>query len=140
MVTVIGMWESEWMDWERTERRIWKQTIQAFEVDHWVMVPGETGKFTSPEMYDDMKTALAACPGKKTFLVAPKSYPDAKPLHLYKHPKDAIYVFGNSVEHLLGFVTDKDDIIGLHTPVPSGMFGHTVLCSVLYDRMIGRNQ
>ena len=50
------------MDPERTERRVWKQTIQAFAVDTWGMCDVHGGPFTSPIQYDDLDTMLAAHP------------------------------------------------------------------------------
>lgn len=136
MVTVLGMWECGWMDAERTERRIWKQTIQAFGVDSWGMCDVHGGPFTSPRQFADLGAMLAAHPGRKTFLIPPGRTDSAQSLELYAHPVNAIYVFGNSGESLVGHVTDSDDVVSICTPVEADMFGHAAVAVALYDRLV----
>lgn len=138
MITVLGMWEDAWMEAERTERRLWKQTIQAFEVDTWGMCPTHGGPFTSPIQYDDLASMLAAHSGPKTFLIPAGRVEDSQSLREYEHPEDAIYVFGNSPENLVGYVDEDDDVVTIDTPSSQVLFAPVVLSVVLYDRMAKR--
>lgn len=142
-VTVIGMWEANWMDAERSERRLWKQTIDAYDVDVWAMCPANQYVFTSPAQFPTMQAALDAHPGPKTFLIRPGILPSVVPpvipaieqgLPAYQHPADAIYCFGNSNEHLGNYVTISDHVVSINTPVNSAFFGCCALTAVLYDR------
>jgi hypothetical protein len=132
------MWESTWMDAERTERRLWKQTIQAFAVDRWGMCPAHGGPFTSPVQHDSLASMLAAHPGRKTFLIPPGRILRTAGLAEYEHPADAIYVFGRAGETLVQHVTDGDDVVTIFTPGSAVMFGHVALAAVLYDRLVKR--
>jgi tRNA(Leu) C34 or U34 (ribose-2'-O)-methylase TrmL len=116
---------------------MWSQTIDAFGVDRWCMVPHCGTTFSSIDQHQTIQEALAAYPGKKTFLITPKSAPDAIPLQDYAHPENAIYVFGNTADGLVKYVTDDDDVVAIFTPVTCSMFGHTVLPTVLFSRMWG---
>jgi len=138
MITVLGMWETTWMDAERTERRLWKQTIQAFAVDTWAMAPPQGGVFTSPVQYADLASMLAAHPGPKTFLLpsdtaaaASLTYVD---LHDYTHPADAIYVFGSARESLVAHVTEGDAVVSICSPGGAHLFSSSAMAIVLADR------
>ncbi len=135
-VTVLGMWESKWMEAERTERLLWKQTINAFAVSQWAMCNVHGGPFTSPSQYADLESMLAAHPEPKTFLIPPDRFEGSLSLANYVHPENAIYVFGNTNQSMTGHVTDDDDVVSICTPVFADMFGHAVLAVVLYDRMV----
>ena len=135
MITVLGLWELGWMEAERTERRIWKQTLQAFAVDNWGMCPPQGGVFSSPVQYADMTTMLAAHPGPKTFLVPRERVEGSTPLKDYVHPSDAIYVFGSSVENLVSHITEADDVVTIYTPALTDMFASSAMTAVLYDRL-----
>lgn len=134
MVTVIGLWEDVWLDTERSERRLWKQTIQAFKVDRWVMVPSNGKEFTSPTQYDTMQEALDAVEGKKIFLIPPERVGNSLDLVKYEHPEDATYVFGNVPENLVSYIRPEDDVVSIYTPAQTDMFGGVALAAVLYDR------
>lgn len=136
MVTVLGIWETVWMESERTERRIWKQTIQAFAVASWGMTPVNGGPFTSPKQEATLAELLAAHPGPKTFLVPTFRAAElsAENLSDYTHPKDAIYVFGSTAESMVRHIAPGDDIVTIQTPQHTDMFAPAVLAAVLYDR------
>lgn len=133
-VTVLGLWEHDWMDAERTERRLWKQTIQAFAVDQWCMAPVRGGPFTSPIQYTSTEEMLASHPGPKTFLIPSTTLKGASSLKNYEHPENAIYVFGNVPDNLVRYVTDADDVVNIETPVGAALFAVAAMSMVLYDR------
>lgn len=120
----------------RTERRLWKQTIQAFGVQSWSMTPERGGQFTSPTQYEDAAAMLAAYPGRKSFLIAPGRVDGAIDLADYVHPATAIYVFGNAGQSLAKFVTDDDDVVSITTPNDTDMFASAALAAVLYSRTV----
>jgi len=129
------------MEAERTERRLWKQTIQAYAVDQWAMCDVRGGPFTSPLQHADINALLAAYPGSKTLLIAPdtieaQGVAGSIDLKDYTHPADAIYVFGSSPESLVNHIGETDDVVTIRTPVSAAMFGHVALSAVLYDRMV----
>lgn len=126
------------MDADRTERRLWKQTCQAYSVDVWGMAPQQYGTFTSPVQYADLAAMLAAHPGPKTFLI-PENTAQANGLSYvnlpdYTHPADAIYVFGSSIERLVAHVTDQDAVVSICSPASAHLFASSALTAVLYDR------
>ncbi len=132
-VTVASLWDPKWMEAERTERRIWKQTIQAYDVDHWIMAPGRPGQFTSPQQFETVDEMMDFFRPPRTFLIAPKTM-KGKPLENYKHPEHAIYVLGNTADNMVRFIRPGDHVVSIYTPTESAMFGHAVLGTVLYDR------
>ena len=134
MLKVLGLWETGWMECERTERRLWKQTIQAYAVDFWGMSDVRGGPFTSPIQYASLAEMLAAHPGPKTFLIPPTSYEGGTSLASYTHPEDATYVFGSSPENLVSYVTEQDTVVSICTPVESVLFAAGALCAVMHDR------
>jgi hypothetical protein len=133
MVTIIGVWEPDWMDSERTERRLWKQTIQAYEVDKWIMAPATDKVFTSPIQYESIDQAIESIEGKKTFFVSPRTYKGVD-IKGYQHPENAIYVIGSAVEDLVRFVKDGDDIVSVYTDTQAALFGCCFLPIILHDR------
>ena len=135
MVTVIGLWEPVWMESDRTERRLWKQTVQAYDVDRWIMVPSSGTTFSSPIQYETFEEALEKTEGKKTFLICPRTYPGID-IREYEHPKNAIYVIGSTVDCLTRYAREEDDIVSAYTPQRAEMFGCCFLPLVLHDRMM----
>jgi tRNA(Leu) C34 or U34 (ribose-2'-O)-methylase TrmL len=133
VITVASLWEADWMDSERTERRIWGQTINAYNVDRWIMSPGQPGKFTSPEQFEHIDEMFEALEAPRTFLVAPGTR-NGIPLDAYTHPEDAIYVFGNAQNNLCKYIRPQDDVVTIYTPTQAAMFGHAVVGTVLFDR------
>lgn len=136
MVTVIGLWDDAWFESEKTERRIWRQTIEGFGVDEWIMVPDHKTAVDRPKQMDTIEEALAACPGKKTFLMLPTTVEGAD-LVTYQHQLDAIYVFGNTADSLLIHMRPEDEALSIYTSNPRGceMFAHATLAAVLFSRL-----
>lgn len=128
MLTVIGAWESDWME-NKLERRLWKQTIQAYNVDKWVMTP-QFGSFTSPIQYQTLEEAIDNSEGKRVFLVPF----DGEPLHEYSHPEDATYIFGNIPENLKQYMREGDDVVRIATPKSTDLFAAVALGIVLESR------
>ena len=136
MITVLGVWEPTWME-PRVERRVWKQTLDAFGVDRWAMIGADEVNWSIPTQFYAWEDALAAYSGKKTFLVAP-GRTDSIDVINYDHPDDAVYVFGNTPDNLVRYVSSDDDVVSIHTDTPATLFGHCTLPIILYDRMVKR--
>lgn len=128
MVTVIGMWEPGFREYEQIiEYRMWKQSIAAFDVDRWCMVGEGPDRVTSFESFDSMPEALATVTCPRFFLV-----PDAgQPLEKVYRPMDHVLVFGNAQESLTRYLGPTDVIAHIKTPKPVDMFAACVLPMVL---------
>jgi tRNA(Leu) C34 or U34 (ribose-2'-O)-methylase TrmL len=133
-ITILGVWEPTWME-PRVERRVWKQTLDSFKADKWAMTGLDSSSWSIPHYYPDMEEMLEAYPGKKTFLIAPDRT-ESLDLADYQHPEDAIYVFGNTPNSLVKYVSEDDDVVSIHTPHNATLFGHCTLPIVLYDRLL----
>jgi len=136
MITVVGVWEPNWMETVRTELRLWKQTIQAFEVDVWHMVSKGDVIYSNPIQFPTIGEALAATTGTRVFFIAPGRMPAERTVNWKDlvHPEDAVYVFGSSFENLVDVAGD-DIVCEIRTPGPATMFGPVVLGIILADRL-----
>lgn len=135
-VTVVGGWDEAWMDPERTERRIWRQTIEGFNVDEWFMAPDRKTTTSRPTQFDSVEVALEQAQGKRVFLMLPSTV-EGLDLATYHHPKDAVYVFGTTADSLQSLVRPGDDVVSLYLPNEKAEeFGHVVLGQVLYHRYL----
>jgi len=130
VVTVIGMWEPGFSDYEQIiEWRMWKQAIMAYEVDHWLMVgpPPKGGVFNQ---YDTLQEALDAAVGKKVFLI-PSADLDIDEVILDEY-SDIVFIFGNTPESMARYVGDD---LSLSINIPNGrthLFAVTCLPLVLH--------
>lgn len=128
MITVVGIWERGFSDEQMLmEWRMWKQTIEAFAVDRWIMVgqgPSKCGRF---ESFDKMDDALDTTVGKRIFLV-PGAFNHRIPRFYYEDP---VYVFGNASDNLRKYIDKADFVVGIETPEPVDMFAACCLPLVL---------
>lgn len=138
MITVIGMWEPGYTDEQSYfENTVWNQTISCFAVDRYIMVCGEeTGlkAVSKPEQYDTMDEALSTTKGKRIFLTFPIK--GAKDMKTFKHPKNAVYIFGKPSDNLLKYVRKQDIKLHIFTPNNVDMLACSCVAAVLYDRMV----
>ena len=138
MITVIGAWEENWMDAERTERRLWKQTLQSYQVDNWFMTPPQYGEFTSPLQYKTVQEALDASTGKRIFLTPEATVNEygltTISLADYVHPEDAVYIFCNAISNNHSVIRDEDDVVTIFTPQKTDWFAPVAMGATLYDR------
>lgn len=146
-VTIITRWESAWFDFESgdvTEFNLWDQTYNAYLADRLIFVPIQMPLSTQEE-YDTLDEALNVVDGvgTKVFLESGARAIEIgrEPVYLngFVHPKDVVYVFGNSSTDNSGWVGKDDMILSIDTPDDIGMFATTVLGIVLYDRRV-KNQ
>lgn len=131
--TVIGLWDDVWM-LERAERRVWRQTIEPFAVDEWFMVPDKGTTADRPKQVDSIEEALDRSKGTRVFLTVPSTH-EGMDLLTFQHPKDAVYIFGNTPDGLARYMREQDLAVSIYTPVKGDMFGHVVLPVVLFSRL-----
>lgn len=133
MITIAHLWEDAWLEPDRTERLIWRQMINAYNVDRWCAAIGTPGKFTQPDQFVHIDDMFADLTAPRTFLVCPGTMPGID-LCDYTHPADAIYIFGNSDNCLTQYVRPEDDVVSIYTPTEAALFSFSVIGTVLYDR------
>lgn len=138
MITVIGMWEQGYtLEQTFIEDTIWKQTLNAYAVDRFVMVTYPevyVPNRTVPEQYDTMEEALASSTGERVFL----SYPIEGTVELatFSHPTDAIYIFGRPHDDLSTYINPGDHKVHINTPKNIDMLGCSCVAAVLYARSL----
>jgi hypothetical protein len=141
MITIITRRETGWFDYELgpvTEKNIWEQLCNAFGVNRLILVP--TFEKTTLEQYDTVREALTKVEGVKVFLEIEKRAREIgrEPIYLkdFKHPKNAVYIFGNSQTDNSRYVKKDDVLVSVETPNPQDPFGFNIACAVLYDRKV----
>jgi len=126
MITLIGRSEKDWLD-NRVELFIWKQLCSAFKVDRLIMVGISNNPRITIEQYKTVEEAIKVSEGK-VILLEPKG--DII-LSKFVHPKNAIYIFGNAMNHNLKQEGVK---IRIDTPTMTDMFAFNAAAIVLADR------
>ena len=126
MITLVGRWESGWLKPE-VELFMWKQLCHAFNVDRLVMVPKELERVTSLDQYDTMEEAIDSCKGE-IILMEPTGNITITQI---EHPDDAVYVFGNAMNHNKQFDGQQ---VRIDTPSHIDMFAINAAAIVLADR------
>lgn len=141
MVTIITRRETGWFDSEggqNTEKNIWEQICLAYEVDRLIMIP----KFeeTTLEQYDTIEEALDSVKGTKVFVEKKNRMEEIErePVFLedFKHPDEAVYIFGNGAIDNSRWIKDKDLILSIDTPKEAHMFGISIAPIILEDREV----
>lgn len=130
ITTVVGMWEPGFSEYEQIiEWRMWKQTIEAFDVDRWIMagpVPNG-GTFEAVDRIQE-GVALLSEDTKRIFL----NPFGGVPIEEYTRPIDVAFIFGNaSCDPAIQLIRHQDDKVVIRTPKPVDMFAACVLPYVL---------
>jgi len=144
-VGLLFIWDEGWFT-PYAELTLWHDLAVAFKVDLLIMVPNlkvynfQDIKF---EKYDTVEEALNAHPELvKVFLeprsIAKKCDVPVVPLELFKHPENALYIFGNSGRSNIGlFRFEKGQlVVSVDTPKPTQIWSIQVASIVLYDRLL----
>jgi len=143
MIIVLARWERGWLD-PRVELNQWKDMIKAFNVDKFIMIP-KTGIMRDTQVdfeeFDKVEDALEKYKNlKRVFVEAPIDFQKHNikyvPLRKYKHPKDAIYLFGKSGTDNIYLMKEGDDAVAIETPKTEVLWGVIACGIVLYDRVI----
>ena len=113
MVTLLGVYEKGWLD-KKVEKFIWRQLGHSYSVDKVVLT-------------DNVEEALLSLEGE-VVLLEPTG--DVM-LHEFKHPENAIYVFGNAMNHNLKLDGIK---VRIDTPTMADMFAFNAAAIVLESR------
>jgi len=147
-VGLLFIWDRGWSHPDY-ELNMWLDIATAFDVDFVAMVPnlkyGERSEKPYLYQYDSVEGALDDIKSKYeniTFVfLEPKSIADAnnvpcESLTTFDHPKDALYIFGNSSRSNIGLVNiDRGDkVVYVPTIVEHQIWSIQVVAVVLYDR------
>jgi len=139
MISIIAKWEHGWFD-TKVELAMWLQTMKAYGVKKLAMVPirESTGR---AEQFLSMQKAIDKYNGvKKVFLEPIKNQVLTKhkftSLSDYNHPKDCVYIFGNSGSGNAELAKTEDDIVYIPTPNDVDLFGLVAFGMVMYDRSV----
>jgi hypothetical protein len=121
MITICGMLEKGWES--NMEHLVWRQLKGAFGVNL-ILVPFH---------YKTMEEALKNLKGKKVFLIPPGRI---KSINFYNYKKpigDVNYIFGRPGDNLVRYVTDKDDVVSVHTPNNTDLMAISVVGIILNE-------
>jgi len=125
MITVIGMWEPGYSQEQNfLEDTIWKQTLSAFAVDRFLMVTAST-------MMENLNSAI----GDRVFMCYGSE--GTETLKNFKHPQDAVYLFGIPGDNLRQYIKTDDYKVHIETPNDVDMLACSCVAAVLYDRSLG---
>ena len=127
MITLVGMWEYGWLD-PKVELFMFRQLCAAYGVDRLVMVPEMLAARTSVDQYPTIEEALDSCEGEVVFL-EPSGDVSLKD---FKHPKDAVYVFGKA---MISNKHREGTKLRIETPNATDMFAINAASIVLADRL-----
>lgn len=129
MITLVGLWEEGWLDY-KTEAFMWKQLLSAYAVDKFVMCPARLPPRTNLLQFDDVSSALSELQGVRVYL----DPFGGEPLHDFKHPEDAIYIFGRAGDNNHRHISQEDNVVKIQTPKRVDFFAICAASIVLYDR------
>lgn len=108
---------------------MWKQLCAAFNVDRLVMVGISDNTRITIDQYETVQEAVKSSTGD-VVLIEPKG---KIMLGDFIHPKNAVYVFGNAMNHNL----KQDGItVRIDTPTNTDMFAVNAASIVLADRLL----
>lgn len=117
---VVYLQESGWMD-SRQEKYMWRalKVLGANEI---------IGTSSMEKTLDQFK-------GYTRVFVENREYDHKTSLYEFKHPKNAIYIFGNNPSDNLKLATDKDEVIYVQVDGEDDIvWAYGIATAVLYDR------
>lgn len=130
MITIAGMWEPGFTaDQNFIEWRIWKEVVQAYAVDRWIMVGPENVGSLLFERFDSMPEALDTTAGARFLL----SRAAARDIRTVYWPDDIVLVFGNADDDLSVYQRPEDAAITIPTPSPIAAFAATCAHVALHE-------
>jgi len=144
MKGLIFIWDSGWFH-PQAELTLWHDLAISYNIDTLVMIP-DLKIFDYQDLtfqkFETLEEALKALEGKGTFVfLEPKSTIEehgykGEDLKDFKHPTDAIYIFGNSGRSNIGSYNPErgDKIVYISTPVTTQIWSIEIAAMVLYDR------
>lgn len=136
MIELLYLWERGWLD-SATEGFIWKQLGAAFDVDRIMAAPLVTGGPGKVEQFESVDQALATTTSRRVWLMPPGTH-EGEDLATYRHPEDAVYIFGNASDDNLRHSSIADDLVSVYTARQVDVFGFNAAAIALYDRMVKR--
>ncbi|RLI53793.1 MAG: hypothetical protein DRP09_14805 [Candidatus Thorarchaeota archaeon] len=139
MIIVVGKWEKGWME-PRVEINQWLQTMKAYKVDKLIMCSIKNVRGDLEE-YNDIGECLNAYEDiQKVFLEPIKNNKIISnrfiPLTEFNHPKDCMYVFGNSASGNSNYINKNDTVVYIPTLVNADLWGIVAFGIIMYDRLV----
>lgn len=143
MIGLLFIWDEGWFH-PNMEITLWHDLAVAYNVDLLIMIP-DMKRYNYQdiifEKYDDINEALNNHPDLTFVFLEPKSIADqhgipCESLSTFDHPKDALYIFGNSGVSNIGLVNlDRGDKV-VYVPTLTDRQIWSIECAsiVLYDR------
>jgi len=128
MIIIIAKNEKGWLD-EKTDFFQWEHlAVHAYKVDKVHLVHSISEVI---DEYPNLKRVFLEPPANTNLIE--NSLLELKD---YDHPKNCIYIFGNSSSNNIRLIRPQDDIVTIHTPNPkaTAIFGVCIAAIVLYDR------
>lgn len=108
---------------------MWKQLRAAYAVDQVIFSPKKLEQRSFPTQKRSMSEALSSTKGERVFLIPGEGIS----LNDFKHPVDAVYIFGNAMQGNHSIV-ENSHVVHIPTPKPVDFFGITAAGIVLNDR------
>ena len=141
-VGLLFIWDRGWFV-PQIEYNMWMDLAIAYNVDLVIMIPDlkfSTKNSIGFESYDSIENALSSHPELTKVFLEPKDIADnnnvpSESLTTFDHPKDALYIFGNSAVSNIGFVdVNNDKVVYVPTINQHQIWSIQVASIVLYDR------
>jgi len=148
MITIVGHWDIGYHA-PITEQFYWSFPLRDFKVDEWWMSPisgirnveGHSITLKEANSYQDIFEQID--PDIQRVFLEPinkaqgVTKDDIIWLHDFKHPNDAVYVFGSAHYNPTALKRDQDVIVTIKTIDDKGvLWGDQCAAIVLYDRMV----
>lgn len=145
MVTIAGRWELSW-NTPIKEFELWNLAMRQFGVTDLYMWP--VSGIRSPKNdvhvheYPHLDDYLPIVRELGTLVYCEPAFPKAEPDHQFlpefKHPEDAVYIFGSAHYNPCSHRKTENDI-ALAIPTIQGggtLWPHQCMVTILYDRMV----
>ena len=130
MIEVAGTWELGWSA-PITEIEHWGMAARSFDVKRIAMTPVSGIQSRLLEEYDSTQAILSAKPHLTPVFVDEESETE---LRDFKHPKDALYIFGKANYSPFRLLGKGQLSVRLDCSLMGMMWPHQAMCVVLYDR------
>jgi len=134
MIVIAGMWELGW-NTPIKEIDLWQYPLRDFGIDDFYMVPISGIKSKKVKEKPTLKSVIEENKNLKIIFVTEGG---EYSLQEFKHPENALYIFGKTNYSPFNNMKIKDSIsLKIETKLNGGMlWGHQAASIVLYDRMV----
>jgi tRNA(Leu) C34 or U34 (ribose-2'-O)-methylase TrmL len=132
-ILLAGMWELGW-NTPIKEIELWEYPLRDFGVDKLLMAPVSGIESNFVEEFNSIQDILDSYSGMSLVFVDERG---DVPLQEFKHPENALYIFGKASQSALPYKNPRDYSVVIPTIESKGMlWPHQAAALVLYDRML----